>query len=133
MSARPVDEVSLSHEAVAAVKRYPEAAAALPPFPEKWLASEISEVNQAAINTFAKSGVIQKQETERVMGNTRAIWQTRDGLQEWLDRHVDEATETTPCGRTSVRNVRGEDGYTCTHDDCDCRFSRERAKEVMVG
>lgn len=131
MSTRSPDDISLSHDAVSAVKRYPVVARKLPPFPEEWHANELN-IPQAAIHVFAKNGVINKQATERVNGNTRCVWQTRDGLQAWVDRHLADDDGTTPCGRTGVRNL-GSGEYTCSHDECDCRFGREVAEEVVAG
>lgn len=36
-----------------------------------------------------------------------------------------------PCGHAPFSNPRGEDGYGCTNEDCDARYTRAEIEEVM--
>ena len=58
-------------------------------------------------------------------------WTTPEHVHEWIAERIDEPT-TTPCGNsTGVRCVESGETYTCTDDDCDCRFDRATAEEVL--
>jgi len=59
------------------------------------------------------------------------VWKVTEAVDNWIDQHVPKPS-LTPCGHTGVVNL-GEEGYTCQNDDCDERFDRETALEVLRG
>lgn len=44
---------------------------------------------------------------------------------------IHEGRQTLPCGHGGLRNLRGDAGYSCGHDDCGARFSRDVVEEVF--
>lgn len=65
--------------------------------------------------------------------NTR-LYDWADGAREYVEAYLPEL-DATPCpnGHPGVQNVRGESqpGYSCSDDDCDCRFDREAARSYL--
>ena len=119
----------LSQIQASALQRRMNDAAKLPPHGETWIGNEVG-VDAGAIRLFSQVGIIQK----RGYADEEAYahyWETKQGVHEWLEKRL-ENRDTTPCGHsTGIRTI--EPGtYTCTYEDCDCRMSRDEAKQVIA-
>ena len=78
-------------------------------------------------NLFREVGVVAKRGHD---ADGRQLWGVPPQIHRWIAKNVD--IETTPCGcSTGVRCVESGETYTCTDDECDCRFGRETALEVV--
>ena len=76
---------------------------------------------------FRSAGILEKRGRD---DEDRRLWGVPPRVDRWIRENVD--TETTPCGNaTGVRCVEAGETYTCTDDECDCRFGRETAAEVV--
>ena len=64
--------------------------------------------------------------------NGTPLWRTDPAVYRWIQRNLDPQT-TCPRGRGLGITNLGDGIYTCTNDDCPCRFDRERAREVLDG
>lgn len=122
------DRGQLSPQMASTLKRFQEAARKLPPSDETWLRVDI-EIGRGPQRAFSRAGLIKK--IERKEHTTKHYWKTTQGVYDWIQRHIETQTYT-PCGKsTGIRTI--EPGtYTCTHDDCECRMSRDEAEEVIV-
>ena len=111
----------------AAIQRYPLEAQKLPADGE-WLRVDI-DLDQGALTAFSRNGVVKKTRADPSQSK-RHYWTTMKGIVEWVETHTTEPN--TPCGHaTGIRTI--EPGtYTCTCEDCDCRMSRDEAKEVIA-
>ena len=75
---------------------------------------------------FRSAGILEKRGRD---DEDRRLWGVPPRVDRWIRNNVD--TETTPCGcSTGFRCVEAGETYTCTDDECDCRFDRETALEV---
>lgn len=111
------------------LRRFRFDALKLPPAGDTWL-SDQKDISHPALVAFHHAGVIRKIELDDDQP-TRAYWETTQGVHEYAQEEFGDL-DTTPCGNaTGVRNL-GEDGFTCLDDDCDCRMTRETAKEVVA-
>jgi hypothetical protein len=61
-------------------------------------------------------------------------WDLADGVREWIAHNVDPPAGCPEpgCHATGVSNL-GDGEFTCTAEDCDSRFDRETAREVLEG
>ena len=66
-----------------------------------------------------------------VEGSYSWLWEPADGVREWIEHNVDLRGEcpAADCDSRGVKNLGDE--YTCTNDDCDSRFDRQTAREVL--
>lgn len=119
----------LSHIQASALRKRMGEAAKLPEHGETWLGKEIG-IDAGTIRLFSRVGIIEKRgyAEDDAYAN---YWETKKGVQEWLEGRL-ENRDTTPCGHaTGIRTI--EPGtYTCTDDSCDCRMSRSEAEEVVA-
>ncbi len=62
----------------------------------------------------------------------RWTWTVADGVRAWIAAHVDPPGEcpAPDCRAGGITNLGGG-AYTCSNDDCDSRFDRETAAEVL--
>ena len=75
---------------------------------------------------FREAGILEKRGRD---DDGRRLWGVPPRVDRWIAENVD--TTTTPCeNATGFRCVEAGETYTCTDDDCDCRFDRETALEV---
>ena len=60
------------------------------------------------------------------------LWEAPDGVVKWIEHSMDLTGDcpAADCPSRGVRNL-GDGEYTCTDDDCDARFDRETAEEVL--
>lgn len=102
----------------------------LPPHPETYEWSEIEGPTRSQFHTFRNAGIIKPVERRCTRGSKSALWQTHEGVAEWLEFY-DDTPDYTPCGNaTGIRTIQpGE--YTCNDDRCDCRMDRQTAEEVL--
>lgn len=82
---------------------------------------------------FSQHGIVEQK--RRVTPNKSSskghIWGTNPDVFGWI---VDNLTrpDETPCGNaTGIRTVEAGKVYTCTDEDCNCRFDRHIAEEVV--
>ena len=139
MSARPIDERNeddLCQEARSYLLSNQMVALSLPD-PDEDVSFEalISEIGRSAAFRLQALEIIEK---VRFVGDDEAfdhkghLWRTSPAAGRWIDCVISEDVVTTPCGcSTGVRNLGDGETYTCTEDDCDCRFGRETALEVV--
>jgi len=59
-------------------------------------------------------------------------WTLPQGVAAWIAAHVDPPGEcpAPDCRAGGIRNL-GDGRYTCSNDDCDSRFDRSTAAEVL--
>ena len=113
---------------VGAIRRYPNEAKKLPSPLETWTRSEIG-IDEGALVTFSLAGVVEKAGRASTTHEIH-YWRTADGVREWVEEYHANR-ETTPCGyATGIVNL-GDDEYTCSYEDCDCRMTRAEAREVI--
>ena len=64
--------------------------------------------------------------------NYSCLWEPREDITEWIERSLELAggCPASGCLSTGVKNI-GDGEFTCTNGDCDCRFDRETAAEVL--
>ena len=119
---------------LSAIKRYPNAAMELLDGPRTWTRNpeddeDTIELGDGPLEVFHQCGVITSIGTAtRSKGN---IWRTNLDALSLIEEHI--ATRTrTPCGcSTGIRTVESGEVYTCRNDDCDERFDKETALEVV--
>ena len=76
---------------------------------------------------FRCAGILEKRGRD---DEGRRLWGVPPRVDRWIAENID--IETTPCeSATGVRCVEAGETFTCTDDDCDCRFGRETAAEVV--
>ena len=76
---------------------------------------------------FRSAGILEKRGRD---DEGRRLWGVPPRVDRWIAENVD--TTTTPCANaTGFRCVEAGETYTCTENDCDCRFGRETALEVV--
>lgn len=119
---------SLDRYQFQAIRRYLNAALKLPDPDEEWTADEIG-VKGGTITAWERSGVIQQ--VEPAGNDTNCVWETTPGARAYAHDIADGRT-TTPCGNATGFRTIEPGTYTCSSDDCDCRFDRETAKEVTA-
>ena len=64
----------------------------------------------------------------------RYRWKARDGVRRWIEQHVNLGGRCPGegCYATGITNL-GDGRFTCSDEDCDAEFGRERAQEVIQG
>ena len=78
-------------------------------------------------NVFREAGILEKRGRD---DEGRRLWGVPPRVDRWIAENID--IETTPCANaTGVRCVEAGELFTCTDDECDCRFDRETAAEVV--
>ena len=115
-----------------AMRRFDNDALKLPPNPEEWKAKEVG-IGHGALSVFHQSGIVEtvgRYNTEN--GDARHLWRTKPGMVEWVDDNI-AVLPRTPCGcSTGFRTISAGETYSCTNDDCDIRFDRETAEELVT-
>lgn len=102
-------------------------ALALPAPSEEWTLADVN-YSQATLRTLSEKGHIQR--TGTVDSGGAHVWRTDSATYAYVEKHLERNYET-PCGNSGVRCIDAGETYTCTADDCDCRFDRETAEQVM--
>ena len=75
---------------------------------------------------FRSAGILEKRGRD---DEGRRLWGVPPRVDRWIRENVD--TTTTPCeNATGFRCVEAGEVFTCTDDECDCRFGPETALEV---
>ena len=76
---------------------------------------------------FREAGILEKRGRD---DEGRRLWGVPPRVDRWIAENVD--TTTTPCeNATGFRCVEAGEVFTCTDDECECRFGRETALEVV--
>ena len=76
---------------------------------------------------FREAGILEKRGRD---DEGRRLWGVPPRVDRWIAENID--IETTPCANaTGVRCVEAGETFTCTDGECDCRFDRETAAEVV--
>ena len=88
-----------------------------------------SRIGKSSVRKFIETGILVAEAAPDA--DTRGqLYHIRPTVQRWLNAHLPDP-DTTPCGNhTGVRNL-GDGEFTCMDDACDCRLTREQAKEVL--
>lgn len=110
-----------------------QVALALPAPDAEWTVRDVPEIDHTVTNRLHKNGAIERVGRTRQTNDrtTATIWQTDAATHAWVHEHI-ERTHETPCGNSGVRCIDPGETFSCTDDDCDCRFGRETALEVMA-
>ena len=140
MSARPIDERNgddLCREARKYLRSHRPVALALPePETEVSFTALSEEIGRPAACKLAAVNAIEKVRFVRDdsdYDHEGHLWRTSPAAARWIDRVISEDVVTTPCGCSTGINNLGDGEFTCTNDDCDSRFDRETAEEVLGG
>lgn len=102
-------------------------ALALLDLPETFYHADLPDCLQNSYSKFKCNGIIEV--AERNYGDPN-VYRIPDIVRRYVEEHI-EAPQTAPCGNTGVRNLGDE--FTCSDDECGCRFDRETALEVIGG
>jgi hypothetical protein len=126
---QPADR-QLSRGAPTTLRANRAAAEALPAPEREWYRAEVPDVLAATLTTFQRARIVTIVRSEWNPSRTRThVYRTVPAAYEYVQSLDDPGT---PCSHTGVRCIDAEAGvYTCCRDDCDTRFDRERAREVM--
>lgn len=129
MSLEPEHETYVSRAQCRALKQRQYVIDELPPAGEPFRWSDL-DITDADLYKLSEVDIIEKR--DQIDGSTSAhYWSTVPGIHEWAADHIDESART-PCGKaTGVRNL-GDGEFTCNNSDCDCRMTREQAREVLA-
>jgi hypothetical protein len=120
----------LARGAHTALRARRTAAEALPEPDEEWRRSEVSDALADSLNLFEGNGIVEIVRTEfhQDTGSIN-VYRTTQIAAAYVDS-LDDIPG--PCPHTGVRCVDADAGvYTCLDEDCDVRFDRETAREVM--
>lgn len=98
------------------------------------------DIDNALFREFAHNGVLHHADDHQIRvrldNGTRSDawrWTLTQGAAEWIAAHVPEPAGGCPvaeCYASGIRNLGGG-RYTCSNDDCDSRFDRSTAAEVL--
>ena len=96
------------------------------------------DIDRAAFSKLYAIGLIQRASDRpisdpEVEGSYSWLWEPADGVREWIEHNVDLRGQcpAPDCDSRGVKNL-GDGEFTCTNDDCDSRFDRETAEEVLA-
>lgn len=104
----------------------------LPPPSETWARVDAPPIVADRISKLLSNHVIEIEEHHGADTDHDAhLYRTRASAYRYVQEHLDEPT-LTPCGHTGVRNLGGGE-YTCQDAECDARFDRAAAREVLEG
>lgn len=107
-------------------------AVALPAPDQEWTVRDVP-FDHSTINRLHRDAAIERVRRTREPGDcsTVSVWRTAPGVYEHIQQRIDRPHET-PCGNSGVHCIERGETYTCTDDDCDCRFGPETARAVMA-
>jgi hypothetical protein len=106
------------------------AAEALPAPDKEWYRAEMPDVLAERLTTFRRNCIVTVVRVEATTNRTRSnVYRTVPAAYEYVQSLDDPGT---PCSHTGIRCLDADAGiYTCCRDDCETRFGRERAREVV--
>lgn len=102
------------------------------PAPERTWTIDDVPFDHTVANKLHRDGAIEHvgHRTREDPRTTVYEWETDPETYAWVQTHIDRPHET-PCGNSGVHCIQAGRVFTCTDDECDCRFGPERARQVM--
>lgn len=102
---------------------------ALPHPSETWTRQDVPSILAEALPKLQANHVIEVAEHHGAETRQVHTWRTKPEAYRYAQENIEPPTRT-PCGHTGVRNL-GEGVFTCRREDCDYRFDRDAAREVL--
>jgi len=118
------------------LQKNPAVAFGLPAAGEPWRARHVS-FGEGELKLLRDAGMIERGPRQRYghsqSGRTYYVWFTKQDVAQKIAT-LDEPP-TCPEGRyaTGIQCLEAGETYTCPADDCECRFGRDRAEEILSG
>lgn len=103
------------------------AARALPAPAAEWRFRDIDRLEMPTLRKFRKIGAVEV--VENPSYGRASTYRTAKPAWEFIS---DLDGSPGPCPHRGIRNLRDEDGYSCPVDECDARFDRETAREIVA-
>lgn len=138
----PNDQTPTTNRALSAADQHwirarPDLQRHLPNPSEQWKHND-KPFDRSTLRQLQKHNIIEHVERVSIDPDNRETtevwaWHTTPGAWELMQSFPDPDDDSIcPNGRiaTGIQNL-GDEGYSCNHDDCDCRMSREQALQIL--
>jgi hypothetical protein len=109
------------------------AAKLLPAPGERWTISDVdgdSALLAKQLKKLQHHDIVKRVDRRKEPSGRRNVYETNAAAWRHIVAEQERQAELPGCEHRGVRNL-GDEGFTCTADDCDARFGRDVARERL--